>query len=44
MNTREWLMLFSLALVWGATYFFNEILLRELSTLLVVLAGLPWAL
>ncbi len=40
MNTREWLMLFSLALVWGATYFFNEVLLRELSTLLVVLGRL----
>ena len=40
MNPREWLMLFSLALVWGATYMFNEVILREVGTLLLVMGRL----
>lgn len=36
MNSAQWGMLFFLALIWGGSYFFNEVALRELPTLTIV--------
>ncbi len=37
MNTKEWLLLITLALIWGGSFFFAEVALRDLGPLTVVL-------
>ncbi len=37
MNTKEWLLLISLAVIWGGSFFFAEVALRDLGPLTVVL-------
>ena len=37
MNLREWLLLLLLSLIWGGSFFFNEIILRELKPFTLVL-------
>jgi drug/metabolite transporter (DMT)-like permease len=43
MNGREWLLLFALALLWGCTFFFVAIALRELPPLTLVLLRVGFA-
>lgn len=38
MTSGEWLMLLALSLIWGGSFFFNEIALRDLPTFTVVVA------
>lgn len=38
MNAREWAMLIALAVVWGGSFFFNGVALRELPVLTVVVS------
>lgn len=38
MTPGEWLMLLTLSLIWGGSFFFNEIAVRELPTFTVVVA------
>jgi drug/metabolite transporter (DMT)-like permease len=40
MTTREWVMLLGLSLLWGASFFFNGIAVKELPTLTIVLCRL----
>jgi drug/metabolite transporter (DMT)-like permease len=37
MGAREWLLLVTLSVMWGGSFFFIEVALRELPTLTVVL-------
>lgn len=37
MNRREWLMLITLSILWGGSFFFNGVAVRELPTLTIVL-------
>ncbi|WP_454268105.1 DMT family transporter [Roseovarius sp. MBR-51] len=43
MTGREWVMLLALATVWGGSFFFNSVALRELPVLTVVLARVALA-
>ena len=50
MNARDWALLLALSVIWGGSFFFNEILLETLTPLTVVLgrvgiaAGALWAI
>lgn len=43
MKTLDWLQLFALSLLWGGSFFFNEIALRELPVLTIVAARVALA-
>lgn len=43
MNTREWLLLIALSLIWGGSFFFAEVALRDLGPLTIVLGRVGFA-
>lgn len=43
MNAREWAMLIALSIVWGGSFFFNEIAIRQLPVFTVVVCRVALA-